>query len=255
MALDMLSPLFPPVWEIMVFKKGGQLELKCQEGITLDWLSHKPLLDISHTAIITTKKLIIIALTFLSNPGELQVYVRVQMFSESANARMVYACSDDNINSSPALCTDPRSVKGNQYSSLLSSNKQLLYYSDKKKKKGHKEVLSTLYLLENTHQERHNRNVSTPIDMQMSLLSLSLSLYFSHGLWTMTRTCPLIHTGTHTFSVLEGLYAKLGINLSLKSRRWFLFFVVIICLHFCLLCTEPGVSTPYPLVFVSLLSS
>lgn len=51
----------------MVFKKGGQLELKCQEGMTLDWLSHKPLLDISCTAIITTKRLIIIVLT---DPGK-----------------------------------------------------------------------------------------------------------------------------------------------------------------------------------------
>lgn len=67
MALDMLSPIFPPIWKIMVFKKGGQLELKCQEGMTLDWLSHKPLLDISCTAIITTKRLIIIVLT---DPGK-----------------------------------------------------------------------------------------------------------------------------------------------------------------------------------------
>lgn len=189
MALDMLSPIFPPIWEIMVFKKGGQLELKCQEGMTLDWLSHKPLLDISCTAIITTKRLIIIVLT---DPGKWQVYLRVQMFSESANARMVYACSDDNINSSPALCTDPRSVKGNQYSYFLSSNKQLLYYSDKKKikKKGHEEVLSTLYLLENTHQERHNRNVYTPIDRSRS---------FSWALDNDKNTPPHIHRHTYIF--------------------------------------------------------
>lgn len=245
----MLSPSYPPVWEIMVFKKGGQPELKCQEGTTLDWLSHKPLLDISCTAIITTKRLIIIALTVLSDLAEWQVYVRVHTLSESANARMLHACSGDNINSSPALCTDPKSVKGNQYSSFLSSNKHLLYYSDKRKKKAWRSLKQTVLAGKDPSGETQQKRARTHWHADAPALTLS------RGLWTMTRTRPVMYTATHTFSVLEGFYAKLWINLSLKSRRWFLFFVVIICLHFCLLCTEPGVSSPHPLVFVSLLSS
>ena len=63
-----------------------------------------------------------------------------------------------------------------EINTLLSSPLTSIYciIQTKEKKKRHEEVLSRLYLLEKTHQERHNRNVHALTDTQMPPLSLSL---------------------------------------------------------------------------------